>query len=227
MTERIRKQIPVYVLICYILVWIVNCAAYFGGKFSPFTPISLGIAWDKKIPFAAPWILVYVLSFIQWAVGYFIIMKDSREACMRVFSGEMTAKVISFLFFVFLPVTIQRPEVTGSGLFDWMMRLIFTVDTPMCLFPSIHCLDSWICWRGTHYMKHVSKAYQALMLAFTLLVFIAVLLVKQHYIADILGGIAVVEIGLFLSRKLHLDQVLDRFVIRLEKRLEIRRTKEK
>ena len=227
MMDRIRKQIPAYVLICYILVWLVNCAAFYIGKLSPFTPISLGIPWDEKIPFATPWIIVYVLSFIQWAVGYFIIMKDSREACMKVFSGEMTAKVISFLFFMFLPVTIQRPEVTGNSVFDWMTRFIFAADTPMCLFPSLHCLDSWTCWRGTHYMKHVSKTYQVFMFAYTLLVCVAVVFVKQHYIVDILGGIAVVEIGLFLSRKLHLDQVLDRFITRVEEWLESRKTKDK
>ena len=225
MINRIRKQIPTYVLVCFILVWLVNFFAFYIGKLSPFTPISLGTKWDEKIPFVSPWIIIYIFSFVQWAVGYIIIMKDSREACMRVFSGEMTAKLISFLFFMFLPVTIQRPEVTGGGVFNWITRFIYAADTPMCLFPSVHCLDSWICWRGTHYMKRVSKPYQLLMLIYTLLVFPAVLFVKQHYIVDVIAGVAVVELGLFLSRKLHLDQVLDRICLRVETWLENRHTK--
>jgi membrane-associated phospholipid phosphatase len=40
-----------------------------------------------------------------------------------------------------------------------------------------------------------------------LLVFASTLLVKQHLFVDVFGGIAVVEIGLFLSGKFNLSKV--------------------
>ena len=47
------------------------------------------------------------------------------------------------------------------------------------------------------------------MLILTLLVFASVVLVKQHYVVDVLAGIAVAEIGLFLAPRLKLDQVFE------------------
>ncbi len=209
MVARIKKEIPKFVVVPFILTWVADFLAFYIGKLSPVPPVEIKIAWDQSIPFIPAFIVVYVLAFVQWAAGYLIIMKDGRDTTRRVFSGEILAKLISFMFFIFMPTTIQRPEVVGRGVFEWMTRVIYAADTPMCLFPSIHCLCSWICWRGTFYMKHVSKAYQGFMLVLTLLVFASVVLVKQHYVVDVLAGIAVAEIGLFLAPRLKLDQVFE------------------
>jgi membrane-associated phospholipid phosphatase len=44
------------------------------------------------------------------------------------------------------------------------------------------------------------------------LVFASVLLVKQHFFADVLGGIAVLELGLFLSKRLRAWRIYDRLI---------------
>ena len=48
------------------------------------------------------------------------------------------------------------------------------------------------------------------MLAFSVLVFASVILVKQHVWPDIFGGIAAAELGLLLTRLLHLDRLFAR-----------------
>ena len=45
---------------------------------------------------------------------------------------------------------------------------------------------------------------QILAFVFAILVFLSVLFTKQHYFIDIIGGIAVVEIGIFISVRLKL-----------------------
>ena len=52
--------------------------------------------------------------------------------------------------------------------------------------------------------------YVWLQLGFTLLVFASVLLVKQHVWPDILGGVAVAELGLLLSRLFHADRLAEK-----------------
>ena len=222
MFARIKKWIPAFVVVPYLVTWIINMAAFYIGKLSPFQAIEIETAWDRALPFVPAFILIYVLAFVQWIVGYLIIMRDGRDTIRKVFPGEILAKTIAFIIFFFMPTVMQRPEVTGHGLFDWLTRFIYFMDTPTCLFPSVHCLVSWICWRGTHYMKHVSKTYQVCMFVFTLLVFAAVLLVKQHLIVDVLGGVAVAEIGLFLAPRLKLDRIFEACCSAIERRVKIR-----
>ncbi len=95
-----------------------------------------------------------------------------------------------------------RPEIVDGNVFDWMTSVIYQIDQPNNLFPSIHCLESWIIARAAFKQKKTSKAYAYVMLILTILVFASTVLVKQHVFVDIIGGIAVVEIGLFLSRKI-------------------------
>ena len=79
-----------------------------------------------------------------------------------------------------------------------MLQWLYTMDAPVTLFPSIHCLLSWLCWRGFCKLEH-PRWMNGLSLLFTLAVFASTVLVKQHYAADILGGVAVAELGLMLS----------------------------
>ena len=96
---------------------------------------------------------------------------------------------------------MERPEVPGSDPFSWLVRFIYQVDTPDNLLPSIHCLENWLCFRGALRCRKVGRGYQIGMLIFAILVFASTLLVKQHLVLDVVTGIAVVEIGLFLARR--------------------------
>jgi hypothetical protein len=55
------------------------------------------------------------------------------------------------------------------------------------------------------------KFLQGLNILMTILVFMSVVLVKQHVFIDIFGGIAVAEIGLFISEKLKLKRIFEKF----------------
>ena len=77
--------------------------------------------------------------------------------------------------------------------------LIYRMDKPDNLFPSLHCVFSWICFRGAMHLKKVPKWYVPLTFVISVLVFASTLLIKQHVIVDMIGAVIVVEIGLFLS----------------------------
>lgn len=94
-----------------------------------------------------------------------------------------------------------RPEITSSGLMMSLVNLIYTLDAPVNLFPSIHCLESWLVFRGSLACKKVSKAYKVIMFIFSVLVCLSTVFVKQHVVIDIIGGILVVEIGILISNK--------------------------
>lgn len=163
----------------------------------------LSIALDGKIPFVPAFMLIYWGAYISWGLNYIMAARESREHCRRAITADMIAKAVCFVIFLLLPTTITRPEITGSGLFAWLGRVIYAADTPVALFPSIHCLDSWLCWRFLTDCKKVPRWYKWVNFVFSLLVCASTVLVKQHVFVDIFAGIAVAELGLFISRKIY------------------------
>ena len=115
--------------------------------------------------------------------------------------GLVRGAMILYVIFLLLPTTIARPEADGSGFIGWLTRIIYMADTPVTLFPSIHCLDSWLCWRFLVKCKKVPRWYKWVNFVFSLLVCASTVLVKQHVFVDIFAGIAVAELGLLLSRR--------------------------
>ena len=221
MRKRIQKQriqqgleriLPSYARIPLVLLVIINLIVYEGTQFLMLHAKhwDLALPLDARIPFRPAWIVIYILAYLQWAVGFIVISRESREHCYRVFMGEIIAKLICMLFFIALPTRIERPVVEGSGFIAWLMRLVYAGDLPGNLFPSIHCLESWICFRGAIGMKRTPRWYAPAMLVLTLMVFASTLLVKQHVLVDIPAGVLVAEVGLLLSDKLRAGRLLDR-----------------
>lgn len=175
----------------------------------------LTLSLDGRVPLVPSFVVVYVLAYVQWAVGYVVIARESPALCYRILSGEVISKLICAVFFVAFPTTMTRPEITGGDIFSKALGLIYFLDTPDNLFPSIHCLESWLCFRGSLEVKKLGVWYRWAGGIFTLLVFASTLFVKQHVLLDILGGVAVAEAGQLISRVLHADRLFEKLNTRL------------
>ena len=167
--------------------------------------------FENSLPLVPAFIYVYVLAFAQWILGYIIIARDSPERCYRVMSGELIAKTITLACFLIYPTAILRSEFEITGPTTWLLALLYKLDTPATnLFPSLHILMSWFCFRGAIGLKRMPRWYTWLQLGFTLLVVPSVLLLKQHALVDIPAGIVVAETGLFLSKRFRTGRVFAR-----------------
>ena len=76
---------------------------------------------------------------------------------------------------------------------------VYSVDTPDNLFPSLHCMISWLCWAGIRGDRDVSFRVRAAALLMALLVCVSTLTVRQHVIADVIAGIVLAEIAYLLA----------------------------
>lgn len=204
MLKQTNPLIPKYAIKPLALALLVNSCVYTGiaqlRRFLTFS--SLETPLDTALPFLAPFVLFYVLAFVQWGLNYLLIARDSKELCYRFAFGNIIAKLICLFFFVFLPTTLARPEVTGTDLCSRLVRLIYTFDPPVNLFPSIHCLESWCCIRASFLLKKSNRTYQTATLIMSLGVFASTLFIKQHVIADVFGGIVVFEAGFRLAGRI-------------------------
>ena len=201
--QKIEFILPSFAYVPLILVVATNCLAYYATKLfmANATHYDLSIVLDDWMPLTTWFISFYILAYVQWFWNYTFHVRISREICYRIVVADVIAKLICLVCFIVIPTEIARPEITGNGIWEWLTRFIYSTDTPRNLFPSIHVLESYICFRAAFMVKKAPRWYIPFQLVFTVFVCLSIVYVKQHYFVDILGGIAVVEIGWFLSNK--------------------------
>jgi hypothetical protein len=203
----VKRHIPKYVLMPVLGCLAMNMLVYYGSRLFNLSMASydLSLPLDHRIPLIPPFIVIYVLSFVYWWLSYVTIGSESPRMCGILF-GEMIAKVICLAFFLLLPTSMERPEVTGNDIFSWMVRFIYFSDVPNNLFPSIHCMESHLCWRGLAKCSRVPKWVKIAAVVLSLTIYASTLFVRQHLLVDIPAGILVGEIGLWISRRLRLGE---------------------
>ena len=204
MKKWIQKLLPDYAIRPLILALAANFIIYFGVSQlrDHLTFHSLALPVDDRIPFFAPFIIFYILAYVQWIINYLLIAWEGKAFCYHFIYGDVISKLFCLVFFLFFPTTLVRPEVTGHSICDQLVRLIYQIDAPVNLFPSIHCLESWCCIHAALRMKKTPRWYLPITIVMSFCVFASTLLVKQHVFVDIFGGILVFEAGYYLARKI-------------------------
>ncbi len=212
MKEKIQKILPPFVRIPLFCLVAVNFLAYYGTKLVTQNAkhYDLTIQLDLLIPFVTFFVSFYVLAYLQWIFSYTFHSKQSEEQCYTLVTANILAKIIASLFFIFLPTETQLPEVSGNGIWDMLTQLIYYLDTPRTLFPSLHCVESWLCFRSAMCVKTMPKWYAPAQGILSVLVFASTVLIKQHFIVDIFAGIAVAEIGWQIAKRKHFGAIFQK-----------------
>ena len=201
-----RAVVPMLILLA------VNALAYNGTRLVTTTRFhyNLESRLDTMIPLLPDFIWVYVSAYLQWLLGYAAIGRERKDYAYRFFAADLIAKIIVLIIFLVLPTTAIRPPITTAGASEELLRDVWRLDAMDNLFPSIHCLESWICLRGVFGAKKSGAFSRFIMLIWTLGVFASTVFVQQHVLVDIPAAIVCVEIGLFLAKKWNTGRLFDR-----------------
>jgi membrane-associated phospholipid phosphatase len=160
---------------------------------------NLSLPIDAQIPFI-PWtVLIYNGINLWWLFIYWLIAHRNRREADRFFCTQLLAKAVSFLFFIFLPTGITRPELQGDTVWIILLRMLYAADTPDNLFPSIHCVLGWTCWIGIRGKKDIPLSLRISGFLLALAVCVSTLTVRQHVLVDVFAGILLSEICWWLS----------------------------
>lgn len=207
-----KKIIPRYAYFPLILAMLINTIVYNCSKLitNSFVHYDFSIKIDSLIELVPSFVIIYILSYIEWAIGYIIISREDKQTCYYYMSAEIIAKLMCLFFFFIVPTTMERPIISNNGIFELLTNIIYKFDDPVNLFPSIHCLESWMCFRGSIKLKKVPKFYKYFTFIFSILVFLSVVFVKQHVFVDIIGGIIVVELGLIIAKRYNLNFIFEK-----------------
>lgn len=198
----IRSIIPRDRLVPLILTLSVNMAVYAGARMiaGDWYHYNIETSLDRMIPFWPPSAAIYLGCYIFWVVNYILIARQEKRKVCQFFAGDVLSRLICLAFFLLFPTTNTRPAVESTGFWNLVMRLIYEVDAPDNLFPSIHCLVSWLCYIGIRDCRNISGRYRRFSCVMAVLVCISTLTTKQHVIVDAVGGIFLAELCLRLGR---------------------------
>lgn len=192
---HIRHLIPSYAAfpLFFALLW--NQAVYYGARIATasFPHYDLTTYFDRLIPVVPFFTSIYFLAFPFWAAGYILSVRISRDQAMTLLCGDFLSKGVCLVFFLLFPTTNTRPEIAGRGIWETLLLWLYRTDSPDNLFPSIHCLVSWLCFAGIRRQPTIPLPCQAATLFMALLVFLSTLFTRQHVIADVLGVIVIGE----------------------------------
>lgn len=189
-----KKNIPVALCaLCLSFVW--NGLIYYTARqlAAPWPHHDLTTALDRQIPFL-PWtVSVYFGAYLFWFVNYSLCALGDEVRRDRFFCADFMAKTVCFVLFLALPTANVRPEVTGDGLWSALMRLLYRLDAADNLFPSIHCLTSWLSWIAVRKRQDIPCAYRIASLIAAVAICFSTLTTRQHVLVDVFGGIALAE----------------------------------
>lgn len=210
--SAVNKVLPKYAFIPLLMAVAMNFFTYYGTQFitNYLSHFDVSFLVSDNFQVIPGFIYIYILAYIQWIIGYIVIARENKQVCYEILSAELIAKLFCFISFLIFPTTMERPLVVGSSFSVFLVNSIYLLDPAINLFPSIHCLESWMCFRGSQKLKKVSNWYLIGQFIFAVLVFLSTIFVRQHVWIDIIGGFLAVEVGLFIARKYHTGQIFEK-----------------
>lgn len=221
MKQRFRlSSIPDYARRPLIAAFIWNQTVYLGTRLlaGSWRHYDITTEFDRAVPFI-PWtVLIYLLSFVFWVICYTYCASQEKRQGYRFLCADFLGKAICIFFFLLLPTTNVRPAVEGSSFWCVVMRFVYQVDSPDNLFPSIHCLISWLCFLGVRDAPNTSTKSRYGTLCMSIAIFISTLTTKQHVVADVLGGVLLAQVSYWAANKEPILTCYSKFADRLSKK---------
>ena len=157
---------------------------------NPTNAHTLATTLDDRIPFIAVSVWAYLWVLLSALLPLFVVR--CSDLFRRTAIGYAIVIAISLVFFTVFPVTsiplrVPRTMLDVSRFSDWAVSLLYSVDPPYNLFPSLHLS------MATLAALSVWKARKSCGVAVFLSVGFAsasVSTLKQHCLVDVLGGVA-------------------------------------
>jgi hypothetical protein len=152
---------------------------------------ALHFDWETRLPFVPGMIYAYFSITALFVVPLFVM--DARA--MRLLARRIAlAIVLSGAVFLLLPARLgfTRPaEVAG---YQAVYALLYALDPPHNLVPSLHIAYSALILAALP-TPRTPAWIRALLRGWLALIAVAVVLVHQHHLADVAGGLAVAWIS--------------------------------
>lgn len=130
------------------------------------------IPYDSLVPFIAASMLAFLVFRIR-------VLRSASLAMIATWA-------VSYAIYFFLQSYVDRPHLVGGDLLTRMVGDVYASDQPYNDFPSLHTSLSTIL--AIHWWR-VDRRIGLPVALWTALIVASTVFVKQHYVADVAGGL--------------------------------------
>lgn len=189
----------------YLIIFSTNLLVYYGNKLyqrlsnCKLTDISTSL--DSKIPTIPGFTPIYALAFPFWFGSLYLIFSQGEKHTRRMIYTNTAALIFCGIIFAVFPTTAARETIEAKDLCSLLLNFIYSCDTPTNLFPSIHCMESFLVFEGVKSIKNIPAYIKILVGIFAVLVCMSTLFTKQHVIPDVLAGIVAAELFWLIGKR--------------------------
>lgn len=152
-------------------------------------------ALDARIPFIAWSWFVYV-AFFPFVIALAAYARPSAFAAFK--EAVLIAFVLGVVCFLLFPEAVPRPDVAeiGNAFVRHRLARMWQLDLAANGFPSLHVAVTCLACRMLTDRRRIVAA------SIGLLICVSTLTLKQHTVADVLGGVALAMISaLWVERR--------------------------
>lgn len=151
--------------------------------------LDLSTGLDRMLPFLPSFIIFYDIWYpfiiVFGLILFFLDWNTFKRAALALDIGYLS----SYVTFYFFQSTVTRPDVSGEGIFLYLVRLTYGFDKPYNCFPSIHVLVTFVVCAAVIKSHVYSKGWKVFSIIVSVLIIVSTVLIRQHVVLDILGGI--------------------------------------
>jgi membrane-associated phospholipid phosphatase len=178
----------------WVIVLLLLFLAYFplNNTRGPIHSLELTVDdWIPRLPvFVFPYLSLYALLAISL---WHFLRAETRIFIIAALAISLDL-LLSYLFFLFYQTQVERPVILGSDVSSSILRWLYSTDKPFNAFPSLHTSLSTILvllW------GKAGSRIQPIIALWAVFIIASTLLTKQHYIADVLGGVAIALVSYY------------------------------
>jgi len=181
-TLRAEKGVVVLVLLVLLGGGFFFLAAYASGR------AAVPPAWFlTRLDDAMPLLPGSVWIYLSWYPASAAVIFADRDGFRRAYTAYVIAFAQCVLGYVAFPIVIGRPLVPPQlGIDGAALGVLYSVDPPTNLCPSFHAAIATILVRVVSH-KRLARVAHVWFIALCG----ACLLTRQHYVLDVVGGVAV------------------------------------
>jgi membrane-associated phospholipid phosphatase len=142
---------------------------------------------DTALPVVPIFVVPYVSlnPFVYATLILFLLFRTRifQSACLAVIS----AMLISYAIYFVAQSEVIRPVLLGTDVFTRMIRGVYAGDNPFNDFPSLHTSVSTVL--ALHWLR-ANRPLGIVVSIWTALIVASTVLIKQHYVPDLVAGLA-------------------------------------
>lgn len=153
---------------------------------------------DDKIPFCEYFVIPYLLWFLfvpaVMIYEFFYSKSEFYRACALLFGGMTIFLIICTVWHNGL--NLRQDISYHDNICANLVRILRDTDTSTNVFPSIHVFNTLGCLIALFESTGMKKRYliKALATILSILIIMSTVLLKQHSMADVIGGFVLAAI---------------------------------